>query len=238
MAIRQRFGARRRVSRRFELSLGCGLRKKGVWFPILDSITNLFHDPAAAIIERNSARWFGCHVLRDVRYGLRVQTFVFLPLRMGSDARGGGIFGHNYFVAVNLYGLLIMADALLLNIFGVDRGAAQLYFVTPVPFETVIKAKNLAACVFILVQNLLVAILTPLFTHVLPWPLFRALLPRRLRRFTSCGPDNLLSVIMPRPIDPNSPCESRLTQKCNCGFCFVPSAWRRLLAWLPCPLGF
>jgi len=182
-----------------------GSEKKGVWFPILDSITNLFHDPAAAIIEKELRSLVRMPRFR-VMFGMACvfSTFVFLPLRMGSDARGGGFFGHNYFVAVNLYGLLIMADALLLNIFGVDRGAAQLYFVTPVPFETVIKAKNLAACVFILVQNLLVAILTPLFTHVSPMAIVSGVVASAVATIHLMWAGNLLSVIMPRPIDPSS----------------------------------
>jgi ABC-2 type transport system permease protein len=188
--------------------------KKDVSFPLLDSLSNLFQDPTAAIIQKELRS-----LLRMPRFRVMLgmacifSTLVFLPIRMGEDSRGASFFSHNYFVAVNLYGLLIMADALLLNIFGTDRGAAQIYFISPAPFATVIKAKNLAACVFILLQNLLVAILTPFFARVSPISLVSGIVASAVASINLMWAGNLLSVLMPRPVDPSSTLKKQANAK-------------------------
>jgi len=179
--------------------------KKGADFPLLDSISSLFKDPTAAILQKEFRS-----LLRMPRFRVMLgmacvfSALVFLPLRMGESGKGGGFMTHNYFAFVNLYGLLILADALLLNIFGTDRGAAQLYFVSPTPLRTVIKAKNMAACAFILLQNLLVAILTPFFAHVSLVNVISGVAASAVASVHLMWAGNLLSVIMPRPIDPSS----------------------------------
>ena len=58
------------------------------------------------------------------------------------DGAGNGFLRQNFFPFANLYALLLLSDTLLLNIFGTDRGATQLYFLSPTSFASVIKAKN------------------------------------------------------------------------------------------------
>jgi ABC-2 type transport system permease protein len=179
--------------------------KKGASFPVLDAISSLFKDPTAAILQKEFRS-----LLRMPRFRVMLgmacvfSALVFLPLRMGESGKGRGFITHNYFAFVNLYGLLILADALLLNIFGTDRSAAQLYFVSPTPLATVIKAKNMAACAFILLQNLLVVILTPFFTHVSIVSVVSGVAASAVASVHLMWAGNLLSVIMPRPIDPSS----------------------------------
>ncbi len=179
--------------------------KKETSSPLLDSFSNLFQDPAAAIIQKEFRS-----LLRMPRFRVLLgmacifSTLIFLPIRMGQDSKGPSFFSHNYFVAVNLYGLLIMADVLLLNIFGTDRSAAQIYFISPVPLATVIKAKNLAACAFILLQNMLVVVLTPFFAHVSVISIVSGVVASAVASVNLMWAGNLLSVMMPRPIDPTS----------------------------------
>jgi ABC-2 type transport system permease protein len=182
--------------------------------PLLDSLSNLLQDPIAAILQKELRS-----LLRMPRFRVMLGmacifgTLVFLPLRLGEGAKGSGFFSHNYFVAVNLYGLLIMADALMLNIFGTDRGAAQLYFISPVPLAAVFKAKNLAACVFILLQNLLVAVITPFFAHISAVSIIGGVLASAVASVNLLWAGNLLSVLMPRPIDPKSTLKKQANAK-------------------------
>jgi ABC-2 type transport system permease protein len=184
---------------------GAAASKKETASPLLDFFSNLFQDPAAAIIQKEVRS-----LLRMPRFRVMLgmacifSTLIFLPIRLGEDSKGPGFFSHNYFVAVNLYGLLIMADVLLLNIFGADRAAAQIYFISPVPLATVLKAKNLAACVFILLQNLLVIILTPFFAHVSAVSIVSGVVASAVASINLMWAGNLLSVMMPRPIDPSA----------------------------------
>jgi ABC-2 type transport system permease protein len=179
--------------------------KKDASYPLLDSISNLFQDPTAAIVQKELRSLLRMPRFRVV-FGMACifSTVLFLPLRMEHAGTAPGFMFNNYFVAVNLYGLLIMADALLLNIFGTDRSAAQLYFVSPTPLATVMKAKNLAAAALILVQNLLVAILTPLFAHVSPASILAGFMASAVATINLMWACNLLSVAMARPIDPSS----------------------------------
>ncbi len=104
---------------------------------------------------------------------------------------------------VNLYGLLILSDVLLLNIFGFDRKAAQIYFVTPVPFAAVLKAKNLAALGFILAQSIIAAIaVTALRLSGGPESIGSALAASAVVGIFFLSAGNLMSIAMPRPIDP------------------------------------
>jgi ABC-2 type transport system permease protein len=179
--------------------------QKSAAFPLLDSITGLFKDPTAAILQKEFRSLLRMPRFR-VMFGMACvfSALVFLPLRIGEAGKGSSFMTQNYFAFVNLYGLLIMADALLLNIFGMDRSATQLYFISPTPLATVIKAKNLAACGFILLQNLLVAILTPFFSHVSSIGIAAGVIASAVASVHLMWAGNLLSVIMPRPIDPSS----------------------------------
>jgi ABC-2 type transport system permease protein len=61
------------------------------------------------------------------------------------------------------YGLLAMGEACIWNIFGFDRSAAQVYFVTPVKFGRVLVAKNIAGAVWFVVLLTLLSTIFVLF---------------------------------------------------------------------------
>ena len=188
----------------FRGPINSGAPKNTASLPLLDSISNLFQDPTAALIQKEFRS-----LLRMPRFRVMLgmacvfSILVFLPVLLGEGGKNG-FLRHNYFSIVNLYALLIMADALLLNIFGVDRAAAQIYFISPVSLATVIKAKNLAAWAFILLQNLLVAALTPFFTRVTFFAVAAGFLASAVAGIHLMWAGNILSVLMPRPIDPSS----------------------------------
>ena len=87
--------------------------------------------------------------------------FVFLPLAL--QAGRHSFMRENQVPISTLYGILLLSDALLLNIFGFDRAATQAYFCTPVSLSVVIRVKNLAAIFLVALQSLAVPLLSVLF---------------------------------------------------------------------------
>ena len=172
---------------------------------LIERFSNLFKDPLAALLQKEFQSLTRMPRFRVV-LGMACifSILVFLPILLGESQTHVGFMARNYFSVVNLYGLLILADSLLLNIFGTDRAAAQLYFVSPVPLETVVKAKNIVACTFIALQNLIVAVLTPFFVHVSPLSVVSGIGASAVSALFLLCTGNLLSVAMPRPIDPTS----------------------------------
>ena len=172
---------------------------------LLDSIGNLFQDPTAALVQKELRS-----ILRMPRFRVALgmacifSVVLFLPMIMRDRGLGSGVIGQNLLPMTNLYALLILSDALLLNIFGTDRSSAQLYFLAPVPLATVFKAKNLVACVFILLVNVVVAGVTFLFVRLPPIIIFAGFLASATAAIHLMWAGNLLSVMNPRPADPSS----------------------------------
>ncbi len=122
----------------------------------------LFGDPVGALIEKEFLS-----LLRTPRFRVILgmatlfSIFLFFPLTLGRPHSAGGGFIHNNFLPmVTLYGLLLLSDSLLLNFFGFDRAAAQLYFVAPVDLQSVIRAKNIVAIFFVALQCLTVLVIS------------------------------------------------------------------------------
>jgi ABC-2 type transport system permease protein len=92
---------------------------------------------------------------------------------------------------------------LLLNIFGLDRGATQIYFVAPIPFATVLKAKNLAAIFFLAIQSLgVLAVVALVRIPITGFNVISALLAAAVVGLFFISAGNLSSIIMVRPSDP------------------------------------
>ena len=184
--------------------------KKDTASPFLDSIGNLFQDPIAALVQKELRSSLRMPRFR-VALGMACvfSTVLFLPMILREGSKGGGIFKGDFFPFANLYALLLLSDALLLNIFGTDRGAAQLYFLTPTSLAKVIKAKNLVAWLFIIAINLLVAAVTFLVAHVSPMSAAAGFLASAVATIHLMWAGNLLSVMAPRPSDPSSTMQKR-----------------------------
>jgi ABC-2 type transport system permease protein len=165
--------------------------------------SRLFNDPLAALIEKElrilsrSPRFrfiFGMASLFSVA--------VFFPLAYGR--MGSSLAAQNYLPALNIYGLLILGETLLWNTFGFDRGAAQLYFVAPVPLASVLRAKNVVAAFAIALMTLMITVVGSLFRRSYRVEDFAGsiLLTSVLTVFFLAF-GNFTSVRMPRPMDPN-----------------------------------
>ena len=97
----------------------------------------------------------------------------------------------------------MLSDVLLLNIFGLDRIATQIYFVAPIPFATVIKAKNLAAILFLLIQSLCVLVVVTLIRiPITGFNVISALIAAAVVGLFFISAGNLSSIIVARPSDP------------------------------------
>jgi ABC-2 type transport system permease protein len=172
---------------------------------LIDLPSRLFSDPMAALMQKEFQS-----LLRMPRFRVILGmacvfgVIVFVPIALQGGGRGPNRFmSTNFLPVVNLYGLLLLSDVLLMNIFGFDRQAAQLYFVTPVPLQTVLKAKNLTAIVFIVLQSVAVLILATLIrVSVTPISIGTACAASAVVGIFFLSIGNLSSISMPRPVDP------------------------------------
>lgn len=171
---------------------------------IISLLTGHLSDPFAALVEKELRTLVRMPRIRVV-FGMACvfSTLVFLPLAL--DASEKSFIAQNSLPVTSLYGLLLLSDALLLNIFGFDHTAAQLYFATPPAISLVIRAKNLAAILLVALQSLAVPLLAMLFhMPVSGVSLLAGLLSSAAVTVFLLSAGNMLSVYMPRPIDPQS----------------------------------
>jgi len=109
----------------------------------------LLRDPLAALVEKEirmlarSSR-FRLVFLMGFTFGI-----VVIPI---SITRGDTLLRSHYLTAVSVYSLLLLSESCFWNSFGFDRSAAQIYFLSPVPFGRVLAAKNLSALFFIALE--------------------------------------------------------------------------------------
>ncbi len=174
------------------------------WPKILFSLpSRIFRDPLAALIEKE-LRVLSRSPRFRLLFGMACvfSVVVFFPLAFG---RMGSAFLHeNYLPSISAYGLLILGDTLLWNMFGFDGHAAQLYFVAPVQLAAVVRAKNIVAIAAIALMTILISAAGFLFRTGagLASVAASALLTFVLTVFFLAF-GNLMSVLMPRPVDPN-----------------------------------
>jgi ABC-2 type transport system permease protein len=170
-------------------------------FALAGRLANFFADPMGAIVEKELRSMVRMPRFR-VLFGMACifSVVIFLPLKMG---RSHGM-SQDLVPVISLYGLLLLSDALLLNIFGFDRGAAQIYFVTPMPIDTAIKAKNCAALIFISLQTLAIPLVASLFVHITLMAALAGICASAVATLFLLSAGNLMSTTLPRPMDPGS----------------------------------
>jgi ABC-2 type transport system permease protein len=173
---------------------------RNVWESSIDFLARRFPDPLGILVQKELRQ-----LVRMPRFRVIIgmacffSVMVFFPL---SEAKAS-FMRSNFLEVVALYGMLILSDALFWNIFGFDRSAAQIYFVTPVNVRQVIQAKNLTALIFVAIQNLVVLVMAILL-HFISTPLnvlsgFSCSATVTIF-FLAAG--NISSVTSPRGVDP------------------------------------
>ncbi len=164
----------------------------------------IFKDPLAALLQKELQSLMRMPRFR-VLFGMSciLGIVVFVPAAFNSSDPASQFMRNNLVPVVNVYGLLLLSDTLLLNAFGLDRGAAQTYFVTPVPLSTVLKAKNLTAILFVVLQSAVILLVTILSrAPVTPISVVSGLLASAVVTVFLLAVGNLTSLTMARPIDP------------------------------------
>jgi ABC-2 type transport system permease protein len=163
-----------------------------------------FGDPLAALIQKelqSLARMPRFRILFGMSCILGI--IVFVPAALHGHDPTSRFMRNNLLPVVNVYGLLLLSDTLLLNAFGVDRGSAQVYFVTPVTLGTVLKAKNFAAIVFVVLQSAAIILAAAVARAPLTWKsVVSGLLASAVVTVFLLTTGNLTSIFMARPIDP------------------------------------
>ncbi|OYW08809.1 MAG: hypothetical protein B7X34_07910, partial [Acidobacteriia bacterium 12-62-4] len=163
----------------------------------------LFPDPLAAVIEKELRL-----LIRAPRFRLvllmacTMGQLLWLPIGMRRGAEEGFVTS-NYLTLSMSYALLVLSDILLWNVFGMERGAAQAWFVTPVSLRTVLRAKNLVAGFFLLFCLLIITtivIVLPVQLTLLQFLESAGVLGVMALMLMAVG--NLASVYYPRAVDP------------------------------------
>jgi hypothetical protein len=164
----------------------------------------LVGDPLAALLEKEFESLLRMPRFR-VLFGMACvfSVIVFVPVALGRADPGAKWLHQNFLPVVNLYGLLLLSDALLLNSFGLDRAAVQTYFVTPVPLDAVIRAKNLTVVFFVTIQTLGVLLFVSLLrVRVTLFSISGGIAASAVVTVFLLSVGNFTSFSGPRPIDP------------------------------------
>lgn len=162
--------------------------------------SRFFPDPLAALIEKEfrfltRAPRFRMVFLMGFTFGL----LIWVPMLRTT----AGAQSTNSLIFICIYSLLLIGDVCFWNAFGFDRSAAQVYFVMPVKFSTVLVAKNLTAFFFVLAE---IAAITAVCA-LLRLPLTAAKIGEAFAVTTVLsifliGLGNVTSIHMARPVNP------------------------------------
>ncbi len=166
-------------------------------------LPNLLRDPLAALVEKeirtlSRSPRFRLVFLMGFSFGL----LIWLPLAF-SNRDPHSMFSTHYLTAVTVYGLMLLGEVCIWNVFGFDRSAVQIYYLAPIPLSSALIAKNIAALFFVFAEALIIAFVC--FLLRLPLTLGN-LLESVTVTFTMAlfllAIGNMMSMKNPRPVDP------------------------------------
>ncbi len=159
-------------------------------------------DPIAALVQKE---------FRSLRRMPRFRVIAGMACLFGAllctqilRQQAGGFVREYFLPLVNIYGFLFLGEVLLWNVFGFDRRAAQLYFVAPVSFRTVLRAKNAVAVFFLLLQTVIVlGVAILLRVPVSKWSVADEFAVSAVAAIFFLAAGNLTSVVLPKQVDPS-----------------------------------
>jgi ABC-2 type transport system permease protein len=132
--------------------------------------------------------------------GFSFSLMIWLPMM----ASGGNGPPDTFLTLMMGYALLLLGESCFWNTLGFDRTAAQFYFLAPVKFDTVLKAKNLAAAVVVGAQLLAITtVALVLRLPVTPAKFAEAAAATAVTTLLLMAAGNLGSVYAPRATDPS-----------------------------------
>ena len=162
----------------------------------------LLSDPLAALLEKELRSLSRTPRFRLVfLMGFSFGVLIWWPLLHTSADPAGS--GGSFPILISVYALVLLAEAVIWNVFGFDRSAAQLYFSAPVPFWKVLAGKNLAALVVIVLEITLVMLVCVLVRLPMPAPkILEAYLVTLVICLYLLAAGNLTSLYYPRAVNP------------------------------------
>ncbi len=178
--------------------------KSGMGFRFWTWPERIFTDPLAVLMQKEFQSLVRMPKFR-VLFGMScvLGMLVFVPVALNGNDPAAAFMRNNLIPVVNVYGLLLLSDTLLLNAFGLDRGAAQLYYVAPVELGDVLKAKNLAAISFVMMQSAAILLVAAVArAPVTRFGVASGLVASAVVCVFLLATGNLTSLTRPRPIDP------------------------------------
>jgi ABC-2 type transport system permease protein len=170
--------------------------------------STLLGDPLGALVEKENR-----YLLRAARFRMLFLMSCAIGLAMAQAfSRGAGApsWGPSFLTPASAYTLLMLGEVCIWNIFGFDRGAAQMYFVAPVPFARVLMAKNMSAVLWVAVSQATTTLLCVAFRFPVTPQLVAdsaAVTCVSLIYLLSAG--NYMAVSNARPMDPDSSMRTR-----------------------------
>jgi ABC-2 type transport system permease protein len=174
-------------------------------FEFLFTLPNRFlTDPLAAMVEKELRALSRCAAFRLAFFmGFSFGILVFLPQAIGHKSKTSFMSEH-FLTIVSVYSMMLIGYYTFWNAFGYDRSAAQFYFAAPVPFRSVLYAKNIVA---VIIQFIEVAIITCVYLFVPLSFRFFVVAEAFLVTAVSClyvfAIGNITSVRFPMPVDPD-----------------------------------
>ena len=164
-------------------------------------------DPLAALLEKelrflSRAPRFRLVFLMGFSFGL----MIWLPIAMGRLGPGSrsGLLADNFLTVVCVYALTLLAEVAFWNHLGFDRAAAQLYFLAPISYRTVIVAKNLAGFAFLLLElTAVLLVMTGLRLPLQFGQFVEAVAVTLVLGLFLASVGNAGSTLYPRPVDPS-----------------------------------
>jgi ABC-2 type transport system permease protein len=189
----------------------------------------LFRDPLAAVMEQELRLLFRSPRFRLVAMmSCALGSVFWLPMGMQS---GDEFVASNYLPLSVFYIVTSLTDTLICNVFGMERGAAQVWFVTPVGIGTALRAKNLVAAFVLFACLLFVATAAAL----LPVPvggrqILDAFAMLAVIAPVLIGMGNLASVSHPRAVDPRQTLRNSSSGWISAAFLLLYAALSMLLS--------
>ena len=172
------------------------------WYRLPSAI---LRDPLGALVEKELR-----FLTRTPRFrlvftmGFSFGLLIWLPMAFGRNSVRHSLLADNYLTFVSVYALLILSDALFWNCFGFDRGAVQLYLLSPVKFGVVLAGKNLAAALFVALEISAIALVCALLRLPLSGiQVLEAVVVSFVVMLFILSIGNLSSLYNPRAVDPS-----------------------------------
>jgi ABC-2 type transport system permease protein len=162
----------------------------------------IFADPLACMVEKELRS-----LVRSPRFrivflmGFSFGLMIWLPVAFGERR---GVMAEHFLVIVSGYAVMLLSEVTIWNVFGFDRSAAQMYWVTPVSATAAVVAKNTSAAIFVFLEIAIISCVCLLFRlPVTPHMVLDTVLVIGVLLLFLMGVGNWSSLRFARPVDPD-----------------------------------